>query len=508
MKKFKPLAAIAFALLAVLCTLSFSPPVSTSNASPMISYTPEPYVTVTMYALTVDGARRKDAQNNYITCSPYNFDWGCTALCDNRTILGEPDPEYNAVCGDPPRTNVYTYPYPTDLITVPVQTYYLLDVLSQEMAPNVYTHPASLRAQAVAARSYVWWQIENLILNPYYDIDSINNSAENYQVFIPYRFDKLRPRGAPMEPNIDTPCAAFRYRNANQERACEAIGPRHYLAQWEVDAPAFASFNADMYAQTRSNPNQSDRSYQHLVGVDDPISTACDSDNQGYYLDGMSQQGANRWVAGHECSSCYAAPVPGNAPGGPWSVTWTRPEQVLFHYYTRVHLRDADKDNEVLSPDWRWNPLDIRWEGTNAQPPAMRVGQSYVVTVTVQNTSVDDWDCHWRADRPEPIPRYYLRYRWLDNRTGDGSGVAGSGQAPVCNLSAGASRTVRLTINDVPGIPGPYLLKFDMYESTSDFWFSTSNSQTQPPGWPTYDVNSQVIAPTPVPTPTSCDNDC
>jgi hypothetical protein len=355
------------------------------------------------------------------------------------------------------------------------------------MSPEVFPVAPALRAQAIAARSYVWWQYENVTL----PIDNSNS----FQVYVPYRFDKLNLTAAPMEPDILTPCDPYRFRNEPQEMACDAIASRYYIATWDRDVPAFAQFSADVKGETNTSPD----GYPYLISVEDPISTACDTHYDGHGV-GMSQWGAARWARGDQCA------LSGNG-NEDWSVQWTHAEQILFHYFTRVHLRDADNSNAILSPTWRWNPLDIRWEGINPQPPTMQVGQSYLVTVTVQNTSIYDWDCTWRADRPEPIPSYYVRYRWSKITSGQTADIIGSGQFPICNLAAGASRTVRLTLNDVPPIPGSYLVKFDLYERTDEFWFSDG-------GWPTYDVPVQIIlstptpAPSPSPTPTPCGFDC
>jgi hypothetical protein len=132
------------------------------------------------------------------------------------------------------------------------------------------------------------------------------------------------------------------------------------------DVPAFAAFLSDIKNETQTLP-PSTPPHPEWVGVKEPISTACNAVTSGNPY-GMSGNGAMRWARGHECSYPYAIPVPGNPPGGPWSVIWTRVEQILFHYYTGVHLRNADHDNDIISPDRRWNPLDLRWAGNSGEP--------------------------------------------------------------------------------------------------------------------------------------------
>jgi hypothetical protein len=205
-----------------------------------------------------------------------------------------------------------------------------------------------------------------------------------------------------------------------------------------------------------------------------------------------------RWARGHECSYAGALPEPGNSPGGPWSVRWTTAEQILFHYFTRVHLRNADKDNAILSPDWRWNPLRIDWgtryAGDN-QLPVMIAGSTNSIKVQLQNTGIYKWDCSGvHPDRPIPAPNYRLRYRWFNGSSliTTGAGVS------VCDLMPGASMTPTLTIQVPSGLSGTYTLQLDLYEESESFWFSAG-------GWLLYDVTVQIVLPpSPSPTPTSC----
>ena len=313
-----------FALLIIFFTCFAVLSSTTSRAKgqsmtrPLLSYTPEPNVIVAMYALSYTGTQRIDDHGRDILCDRLGDtyqDFGCTAFCDNQ-IDGKPDPDYNGVCGKPPRAPVYSDPYEENPVKIPMQTYYLLDVLTAEMSPGVVMEPQALRAQAITSRSFAWNLFEN---RP----DHIIRNSNSDQVYIPYKYDSLYREVYPLEPNTPDPCAFYISRNPSQQRACTAVAAKYYIAWWESDVPAQANFQADSFGQTLSG----DKPY--LEGIPDPISAACDTPRDALVV-GMSSRGAMRWARGDQCA------LKGN-DSEPWSVTWTRPEQILFHYFTRVY---------------------------------------------------------------------------------------------------------------------------------------------------------------------------
>jgi hypothetical protein len=337
------------------------------------------------------------------------------------------------------------------------------------MNPLVYSEPSALHAQAIASRSYAGWFINNAP-------GDINNSSAR-QVFIPYKFDSLNPAASLLEPSAANPCASDTL-NSAQRMACAAIASRYYIARSEVNLPAFAEFTADARTQTVSHPEQATR-FPYLLGVANPISAACDANDLGN-LRGLSQEGANRWARGHQCSYPAAPTLPGNQAGSFWSVRWDRVEQILVHYYTGIHVRDANGTR--LTPDNRWNPLSINWNTPGNRPPITYRGSSYPVAIQVQNTSVADWTINGQS--------WALSYRWakagmeLDstNRAWI-TGRVNKGNPPYL---------FTLNIDDIPnwGV-GAYTLKFDMILRTygRDYWFSRYY------GWPTYDVTICVGGP-------------
>lgn len=438
-----------------------------SSAAPLpvphVAYTPESYVVMEMHSLTDVGGDRG------IPCSPdNNKDWGCTAFCDNRLQNGEIDHSYDGVCGRV-RDPVHEYPYASSSLTVPVESWYLLNVVSQEMNPAIYSRPGALQAQAIAARSYLGWQMNN-------STGTFTN-ANAFQVFIPYRFDRLNPSAAPLEPGQTSPCGQSGLNNA-QRAACQAVAPRYYLARSDVDLPAFAEFSSDVMAQTVSyvTPTPSGLDFPYLRSVPEPISNACDADNGGHGR-GMSQEGAVRWAAGNQC----ALPVYGYQP---WSVIWTRPEQILFHYYTGVHLRDANDNNNVLSPDYRWNPLQIQWNTPGNRPPfIVSSGEPHWVEVTAQNSGVTDWTC-------DSYYSYILTATW--RRSWGVPGVGGAQPEAVtgeCNLcptvAKGQTSSCSLNIQPPDWVStGGYMLGFDILQRSAPLSRSFREM-----GWPAYEIS-------------------
>jgi hypothetical protein len=342
-------------------------------------------------------------------------------------------------------------------VAVPIETDYLLDVVPQEM--GIYYHPTALQAQAIAARTYAYWYI-----NGQY---TIYNSA-NYQAFVPFKFQSLNIQFILDTAQICQDPAL----NTDQGVVCSATASRHYVS-YNFDLPAFTEFTGDAYDHTISHSQQSTL-YPYLLGVNDPISTACDANNYGHYR-GMSQEGASRWTRGNQCSYAGAGDVP-------WNVSWERAEQILVHYYTGIHIRDANSGNVILTSAYRWNPLRINWGTPDNRPPLMFHGYSYPISVQVQNTGISDWNCGY------PNFSYTLYYRW--SKSGHPT-ETGSGSVSVCGQTKGDPSPLKdLTINNIPGWgPGAYRLSFDIYVSAyqGGFWFGEQ--------WPPYSITICVDGP-------------
>ncbi len=338
-----------------------------STAAPLTDGIP-PFpntVEVKMYELRSDGSKTDTL------CTPASTNYGCTAFCNTPN---------NTQCS-PHIYPVKNYPYTTSTLSVPVETYYLLDVVSTEMTPTFdgYGQQSALHAQAIAARSYMGWHINN---------STTYNNSISFQAYVPYKFDSLNPSAVPLEPNTTDPCAAGSL-NALQQKVCAAVASRYYIARAEDNPnkrPAFAEFSSDAYLRTATGD------HGYLIKVEDPISydpAILDIISvSNAHQRGMSQNGANRWAWGN--SSRLGG-------GAPWPVRWTDYRQILAHYYTGIDfLNDSvstgsTTDGNKIAPDDRWNPLDYRLEDDSDVPQEMALGQEYRIKFRIQNTSTTDW---------------------------------------------------------------------------------------------------------------------
>ncbi len=423
------------AAMGLLVVLLFALLVSGAVGVFAAQFTPPTNITVQMYQLNQDGSL--PPPDSRVPCASGNTSWGCTAFCNNYP---SPDP-----CSSPSRP----YPYITSTVAVSIENDYLLDVIPQEMNPATF-HPNAIYAQAIAARSFAYYHI--------YQGNAINNSAD-FQVFVPYKFESLFPATDPNNPNI--PCASTNL-NTSQRTVCDATASRYYITYYVQESPAFTEFFADRQYRTLSNPP-----YPYLLGVEDPISIYPPDMGHGR---GLSQYGASRWARGNTCGDTrYNC--------APWSVQWRRLEQILVHYYTAIYIRDAN--STILTPNDRWNPLWIDWGTPNNQPPTMWYGNTYPVTISVQNTSTYDW-ARFSGQQ------WGLSYHWA--KAGFGEIDSNNRSWATMNVPRGdPPYTYTVTINDIPNWgPGIYILKFDIfYESGesggNDYWFRYY-------GWSTYDV--------------------
>ena len=383
--------------------------------SPPSVFAPPDEIGVEIYRLTASGARREPLT----MCAEGDTAWGCTAFCN----------ESGFSC---PLDHVFVYPYPTGTITVAMQTDYLLDVVPREMGS--WYDSVALEAQAVTARTFAYYYAHNPpTLIPF------NNSA-SFQAFIPRSFERVFPTKFPSDDDMqwDDPCgAAYDQLNPGQREVCDAVALPHYLS-YQDETPIRSRFSADVFEYT------TDGTEAYHVSVPDPISTACDAEDFGHGV-GMSQEGASRWARGHECS--YAgAPVKGdNDPGGPWRLTWNR-DQILTHYYTGVHLRGQNRNR--LTPDYRWNPLDVFWGTPENQLPSLTYPKSYPFEMRIQNTGTVTWMTGMVG----------VVQRWTN-----GEGVYQSAASKEMSLAPGETliTPITLTTQILPGA-GMYTLSVDL----------------------------------------------
>lgn len=426
------------------------------------AFTPEAYVLIDMYELTENG----NMLSVPIRCTSSSTKWGCTAFCNNAFNACRP----NGV--NLPLKNYGSYANSnSSRITVHIEGRYLPDVIVQEIQPTVPNQ--ALQAQAVAARSFLHYSIENgaatatpqpgtptntpgpgiptatprVIGTPY------NNSTLN-QAFIPYKFTTLNLTATPNSPS--NLCASTNL-NALQSHVCAQVTPQYYISLYGYDLPAQARFSSDVVGQT--NPGGK----PYLISVPDPISNSCDATSPSHGV-GLSQNGAVRWATGNQCAGA------GNQP---WSVSWSTSQQILFHYFTGVELFSMAAGHPRQSAVLRWNPLNLT--GLQKQ---LRYGQYMELTIPVQNTGVSTWTCAGGID-------YRLGYKWSY------SGSSWTATTSVCGLAPGATRTVTMRVNttSLPNADNTWSLSISMaeIESGTPYWFHNST-----PSWPAYTIGTQI----------------
>ncbi len=195
-----------------------------------------------------------------------------------------------------------------------------------------------------------------------------------------------------------------------------------------------------------------------LVSVPDPV----DSDNGGYYLAGLSQNGSHAWE------------LSGYAGAAPWDY-----RQILAHYYAQVTMRGLTFNR------WAWLDADtaggIRYTGLSGEqyygplartPRTMQTGLAYQVPFHLQNTSPYQWNSSGSYSEQ-------LSYHWYDSA---GRLVTWEGLRTSLGADVYPSRNIQLQAKVVaPFYPGTYTLKWDMVSET--YWFSEGYG-----GWPTQNV--------------------
>ncbi|HEX9925279.1 MAG TPA: hypothetical protein VGD99_21665 [Anaerolineae bacterium] len=268
-------------------------------------------ITLDMYVLDQDGTKAPgDLLCNTNTITRRSF--GCTAY------PGNPDLEY------PFNSNEENINIESDIRTIvinggneQVELGYLHNVTPHELdiaAGSQGNKPlASVIAQAIASRTFAYYHI-NLSSN-------IDNAANGFQVYIPFRYRQ--------------------FTQAQKQRVNAALAEVFYMTANGSSAPIRAHFGSDNYGDTQ------DGGESYLKPVDDPISASYGQDI-GTSNGGMSSKGASRWGFGHTSSRGPVAPnnplyPHDNQGNGDFWIRWEEAFQILTHYYTGIHIRNANK---------------------------------------------------------------------------------------------------------------------------------------------------------------------
>ncbi len=415
-------------------------------------FTAPTQITVEMYALDEFGST--DITNQTLRCKSTLTEtrFGCTVFSENSVF---PFPfTTNPITVDIHGTMAGEYPYDTASKTY---NRYLLDVVPHELGIQLGSQgnkpSAAVEAQTIAARTYAYHRVNYAI--------TVYNS-DTSQVYIPFTFDLLSI--------------------SQQQRIEDAIVQHTYMSEAVSTFPIDALYGQDNPAETITGTPTLIGTVNYLRSVTDPISAAYGTVS-GTANGGMSSKGASRWSFGHTSSQGPVATddlrFPGdvNGLGDFWSVRWDDAFQILTHYYTGIHIRDANENNRIVTPTRRWVPLQLFGQETPDETRLLCKNSLRGFGVAMQNTGIFNWE----ADAFE------LSYRT------DWQPV--SGQAPTATsylppVAAGDSTTTLVTIpipDDVA--EGTYTIRLEMRKRTEsgDYaWFSDD-------GWPGYPVNVMVV---------------
>lgn len=261
-----------------------------------------------------------------------------------------------------------------------------------------------------------------------------------------------------------------------QERVQAATASRVYMTEPGGAYPIEALYGADNPAATV----EGNRPY--LQSVSDPISAAygvLDGTANG----GMSSKGASRWSFGHTSSRGPVAAGDGRYPhdvdglGEFWSVRWEEAFQILTHYYTAIHVRDANNPAAILTPDDRWVPLQL------SMPTTGCLNHGLPVAITIQNSGPSAWDT------AEVRLGYAVTYRGEVGPSAAQPDEQSAHLAPLAETAAvGPGRTLHVPFTVKPeefqGGQARYLVRFDMYRNGQSF---ASLAAAQGRRWPWFE---------------------
>lgn len=369
-------------------------------------------------------------------------------------------------CGDDPNFGNPSDPNnPSSSYWYVAEDYYLKNVIAREM--NIMGLPptsAALKAQAVASRTFAYYNSYWLSYG-----DSVIDNSTTYQVFIPGSFTG--------QSDVNSA--------VNDTGGQYLAGSDGYLILAE-----FASDSKD-YTVTSSDSANPHNVLPYLTGVQDPISSTCDSDDNGHQgtppkVRGMSQMGALRWSKGNECANAQVDATQ------TWSVKWDDYRQILAHYYTGTQFLD---EGAPFAPDDRWNLLKHNNFGSSIGTiPTLHSGTPASIQLILQNTS--------SASAPA-WGNMELGYQWVSPAfTSDWQlATIGTGNTiPPLPVAGNPPTTLgqstdefTVTINP-PAIGGDYVLHLDLRhhvdgQSINDGWFSK-----QSPAWPDAQIAVTVSA--------------
>ena len=313
---------------------------------------------------------------------------------------------------------------------------YLRVVLPLEWMANWQNQdgtPESLRAGAVAVRTFGWYHVLHPLcpkVGPTCEgVYDLTDSSQAYD---------------PNNPHANHP-------NTNQAIA--------------DTAGQYLTYNGAMlwarYGQHNGDPTVAYAGYDPpLSSVSDPIDA--DESRTGHG-NGVCQYGSRHWARGRGTSG---------APFPQWDY-W----RILAHYYTAVEFGGF---SEFVPTYHRWNMLNTSMNG-----PVLPTGATFRVDVHLQNTSTEPFD------DTASVRHHRLLYTWYQSDGTTPVGLSGTKTIPV-PIQPGEDVTVTVSVH-TPSSPGTYVLRWDMEHQECTYtpglqyeciWTWDTFSEN---GWPTQD---------------------
>lgn len=389
-------------------------------------FVPPENITLTMYRLEENSG---DKVVPFALCRPNDQSYGCTA---NTEQLQYEYPYLTSTITisidgiDGPDNDEYAYAYLWDLVTVELGMH-----TTDGSFPTIdhYVPHSAIEAQAIAARTYAYHRTTY--------VGTIDNS-NTYHVYLPNSYRALL--------------------SAEQQEDVRLGTQRHlYLAESNTSFPIDAQYGADNDEDTTEGSPTLVSGINYLSSVQDPIS-ALEGVDFGTDRGGMSSRGARRWAYG------YQRYIPNtNSTVDRWNVRWDDSFQILTHYYTGIHLRDANNPSATVSaiPDARWVPLNVHWYTENGNSPEdLCVGGAIPLEIWVQNTGTSTW-----ASGGSIVMGY-------EELPGQQVQAATNGTAyPLQPIAPGETYTATLIYQAPSGVADGHIVapRFEMLQGTTPF---------------------------------------
>ncbi len=392
------------------------------------------------------------------------------------------------------------------ILTLDVESEYLPNVLAKEFG-TVESNEVAREAVVVAARSYIYAHMndrKDQIANG--GASYLIDNSTNFQAFILDAFNSKIGQA----PDAEALYLAALNNKSYLTYADQWDLPNSEFHNWPNDRPVFAEYSADIRLQTTANDGLllGFKRYPASRSVSDPISYENEvfTNGNGH---GLSQNGSSRWGYGNSgtfYSNNFGYYNNSNILDNTevWPVRWLDSDKMLFHYYTGTELRN--RSGTVISPDNRWNILDIDW-GTVIEPDAVYQDDSLdglslsatntgsrnggIAMMTIQNTGVTVWDCN----------AIEVRYSW-QKVEGDALRWVSADKLPLTDCTSvapGESFDQQLLLTLPPFMAGDiaYVLTFDLAMDMPMLYypFTTHRVSFSSAGWRPWQFRATINCP-------------